>query len=72
METKLNNTILERKAYLAQIERDIESVTKAGSEKLQDVYREIEMAENEKAKLLQELFGIRQQIREHKTILSSL
>jgi hypothetical protein len=72
VETKLNNTILERKAYLAQIERDIESVTKAGSEKLQDVYREIEMAENEKAKLLQELFGIRQQIREHKTILSSL
>lgn len=67
--SQLDKTIAERKAYLEQIERDIEAVTLAGNDKLKDIQDEIEQADQERARLLKLNYGLEQRIRENKLIL---
>ena len=67
----LNETIGERKAYLAQIEQDIEAVSTAGNNQLFIIRGEMAELENEKASLLRQNFEIEQAIREKRRILES-
>lgn len=65
-------TIAERKAYLAQIEQDIEAVTLAGNDRLRDLMGEIDQADQERVRLLRLNYGLEQEIRERKHILAQL
>lgn len=65
----LDQTIAERKAYLKQIEEQIDIVTLAGNDKIKDIQDEIEQLDQERARLLKLNFGIEQRIRENKHIL---
>lgn len=64
--------IRERLAYLKQIERDIEQVTLAGSDKIRVVQGEIDQLESEKARLMTVNFGLEQQIRENRVRLAKV
>lgn len=61
----LNEQIKERKAYLDQIEQDIEAVTTAGNNQLLVIHGQIEVQESRKAALLRENFTLEQRIREN-------
>jgi len=61
----LNEQIKERKAYLDQIEQDIEAVTTAGNNQLLIIHGQIEVQESRKAALLRENFALEQRIREN-------
>ena len=71
---KLNDygeTIAERKAYLEQVERDIEAVSNAGNNQLFIIRGEMQELENQKAALLRQNYEIEQAIREKRRILES-
>lgn len=68
MEPSLN-TIQERKAYLKQIEEQIEAVSLAGNDKMYDLQRDIEQLEQEKARLLKTNLILEQKIRENKLLV---
>ena len=65
MEPSLN-TIQERKAYLKQIEEQIEAVSLAGNDKMYELQQDIEQLEQEKAHLLKFNLMLEQKIRENK------
>lgn len=65
MEPSLN-TIQERKAYLKQIEEQIEAVSLAGNDKMYELQQDIEQLEQEKAHLLKFNLILEQKIRENK------
>lgn len=64
----IEETIKERRGYLATIERDIEAVTTAGNNQLLIIRGEIEMAEREKAQLLNQNYYWEQKVRENKRL----
>lgn len=64
----IEETIKERREYLATIERDIEAVTTAGNNQLLIIRGEIEMAEREKAQLLGQNYYWEQKLRENKRL----
>ena len=61
---ELSKEIAERKAYLKKIEEDIAAVSDAGNNHINEIYAQINKAENEKAQLLQRNFELDQIIRE--------
>lgn len=65
MEPSLN-TIQERKAYLKQIEEQIEAVSLAGNDKMYELQQDIEQLEQQKAHLLKFNLMLEQKIRENK------
>jgi len=65
-------TIQERRAYLKQIEADIEAVSLAGNDQMRDIQGDIEQLEQEKARLLKSNLSLDQSIREKKTLLADL
>jgi len=65
-------TIQERRAYLKQIEADIEAVSLAGNDQMRDIQGDIEQLEQEKARLLKNNLSLDQSIREKKTLLADL
>lgn len=67
MEPSLN-TIQDRRAYLKQIEQEIEDVTLAGNDRMRDIQDDIEQLEQEKARLLKFNMSLEQQIRENKLL----
>ena len=66
---QLESAIVDRAAYLRQIERDIEEVTLAGSDRIRVLQGEIDSLEREKARLMKQLLGLNQQIRERKLVV---
>lgn len=67
---QLDQTIRERREYLATIERDIEVATQTGAFALTEVQSEINVLNNEKARLLRQNLELAQSIRERKAKLT--
>lgn len=71
-QSKTPDELENRKAYLIQIERDIEAVTLAGADRLRVIQGEIDAAEKEKARLMKLNIGLEQQVRETRELLAQL
>jgi predicted nucleic acid-binding Zn-ribbon protein len=68
---ELNETIRERREYLEQTERNIEVMTIAAADSMRELQGDIDELENEKLRLMKQLFGLEQRIREAKTIVQA-
>lgn len=68
---QLEGTISERRAYLKQIETQIEAVSEAGNNRLFQLNSDIDRAERELAKVMHVKFKFEQQIREHQSTVTS-
>jgi len=66
-----NDLIKERKEYLETIERNIEAVTEAGSNRLFELNGEIEAIESKRAELLKVNYQLEQTIRQNKILANT-
>lgn len=69
---ELETKIKDRRAYLAQTERDILTATENGAYAIRDLQIEVDTILAEKARLLKQNLTIQQNIREHKITFASL
>ena len=69
---QLDIQIIDRKDYLAQIERDIELATTEGNNQLLLIRGELDGLDREKARLMKLLYSLEQDIRDKRHIVESL
>lgn len=69
---EVNETIRERKEYLATLERNIEVATIAASDRIRELQGDVGELEDEKSRLLRLALGLEQRIRDAKVIVEAL